>query len=109
MNPIVKIALSVALVTTSFIAQANPVCEVGREKARIDLKKDLLEKYSTNYAFIQRHLESGMADFDRICRIKDDEVDNKILQDLNKYYPSFSFIYRHYQSNKAAYIKLMAE
>jgi hypothetical protein len=108
MHQLIKIALSTALLTTSLFANANPVCDVGREKAKSDLKKSLLEDYDSNYAFIERHLASGMSDFDRICRIKDDEIDNKILKSLNDdYYPNFSFIYRHYQSNKAAYNNLM--
>lgn len=107
-NPL-KLILFVALATTSILAKAIPVCDVGRDKAKSDLKKYLFENYAGNYAFIERHLASGMSDFDRICKITDDEVSSKILMSLKDYYPNFSFIYRHYKSNKASYDRLMKD
>lgn len=109
MKDSLKLILFIALASTSILAKANPVCDVGRDKAKSDLKKYLFENYAGNYAFIERHLASGMNDFDRICKIPGDEVSGKILMSLKDYYPNFSFIYRHYQSNRASYDRLMKD
>lgn len=109
MRSLIKLFVATTLTFVSVGASANVVCEIGRDKAKSDLRQYLLENYSSNYAFIERHLVSGMNDFDRICKIKATEVDEKILKDLSKYAPNYSFIYRHYQANRASYDRLMKD
>lgn len=109
MRSLMKLLVAITLTLISIGASANVVCEIGRDKAKSDLRQYLLENYSSNYAFIERHLVSGMNDFDRICKIKATEVDEKILKDLSKYTPNYSFIYRHYQTNRASYDRLMKD
>lgn len=109
MRNVMKLFVATTFMIVSAGVSANVVCEIGRDKAKSDLRQYLLDNYGSNYAFIERHLVSGMNDFDRICKIKATEVDEKILKYLNKYAPNYSFIYRHYQANRASYDRLMKD
>jgi hypothetical protein len=88
-------------------AFANPISEVSRDKAKADLKAELLDTYGSNYSTVEMLLTSGMADFETLIDIPDDPVYNGILTELKEtYYPNFSTILMLYESNKKSYDNL---
>lgn len=88
----------------SLATHANPICEVGRPKAKGDLKQELLQRYGSNYSTVKLLLDAGMRNYDTLCTIPENSVNNGILKDLkSRYYPSFSTILLLYRSNKKAY------
>jgi hypothetical protein len=89
------------IVTTSY---ANPVCNVGREKARADLLKELTEIFAPNYSAIDSLLKSNMEDFDAICKLPDSQTSNEVLQFLKDiFYPFFSNIIDQYAEQMKSY------
>jgi len=81
-------------------AFANPVCDVGRNKAYSDIKQNLTDRYAPSYSTVEMLLKSNMEAFDEICRLTDTQASNQVLQNLkNRYYPSFSTILMLYKSN----------
>ncbi len=80
---------------------SNPVCDVGEEQAREDVREYLKERHNLNYA-VRSLLSHNMKKFDKICRIPEDENSEQILEDLMDYYPDFSYIYSRYESTIAS-------
>ncbi|WP_316348510.1 hypothetical protein [Desulfuromonas acetoxidans] len=103
-----KIVLALIFFVSSIsLAAANPISDVDRYDAREDLKADLMERYESSYSTVNMLLKSGMKNYDKLCAIDDNEVNNKILRDLKeRYYPSFSTIFMLYKSNIKAYNEL---
>ena len=86
---------------------ANPISEVSRYTAKEDLKSSLKSRYGNSYSTIEMLLNAGMKDYDELCTIPDNSVNNGILRDLKgRYYPSFSTILMLYKSNKKSYDNL---
>lgn len=106
---VLKTQVPIALICLIFVSitLANPISEISRSKAKATLKKELLETYGNSYATVEWLLKEGMKDYDILCTIPDNAVNNGILLDLKKtYYPHFSTILFLYKSNKNAYNKL---
>ena len=102
-----QLILTVCLSSFVLAAQANPVCDVGRVKAKEDLKQSLLARYGSSYATVKMLLDAGIKDYDTLCTVPENAVNNGILEDLkSRYYPSFSTILMLYKSNKKAYEEL---
>lgn len=97
----------VCLVFVLLTAQANVVCNVSRSTAKQDLKESLLNTYGSSYSTVKMLLDAGMNDYDNICKLPDNSVNNRILKNLNStYYPSFSTIYMLYKANIKDYNEL---
>lgn len=89
------------------VCQANPVCEVNPAKAKEDLKQELLGRYGNSYSTVKMLLDAGMRDYDTLCQLPENFVNNGILLDLKaRYYPSFSTILILYKANKKSYDEL---
>jgi hypothetical protein len=97
----------VALMLTATSVFANPISVVPRAKAKNDLKQHLLQKYPGSYSTVEMLLNSGMSDYEMLCRIKSDPVNDEILNKLRgRYYPSFSTILMLYKANRKSYDNL---
>ncbi|MFZ3047447.1 MAG: hypothetical protein WA151_16180, partial [Desulfatirhabdiaceae bacterium] len=87
--------------------QTNPIGMIDRNTAYSDLKNHLLKKYPASYSTVELLLNSGMDDYDSMCQIPPDTINNQILSKLSdKYYPSFSTIFLLYKANKKSYDNL---
>lgn len=76
-----------------FPASANPIVKMDRSKAQIDLNRELLKAYGSNYSVVEALLQEGMAAYDALCTVPDTPENNRILRDLlQQYYPNFSKI-----------------
>ena len=109
-----KVKSIVTLVVTIFLccvftlpAIANPFSDVSRSKAKTDLKKELLNTYGNSYSTVEMLLNAGMKDYETLCSLPENSVNNGILQDLKEtYYPHFSTILMLFKSNKKSYNNL---
>lgn len=95
-----------AIILLLFIANsyANPVCNVGKEKARADALKELTELFTPNYSMIETMLKRYMEDFDEICKLPDSQSSIEVLQFLkDEFYPHFSMIIMQYPEQMKSY------
>ena len=107
-----KILLFLLLIITTLSYARNPICGLGnsgRNKAKDDVKKELLEDYGNNYSLIKSLLDYDMRAYDSICKIRKSTIDDEILANLIDYYPNFSLILSLYKDNKKAYEELQEE
>ncbi len=97
-----------ALVVITFLygicaspASANPLLKMDRSKAQIDLNRELLQAYESNFSVVEALLQEGMAAYDALCTIPSTPENNRILRDLiQRYYPNFAKIrskFKEYQ------------
>lgn len=98
MRKIIVLVIFSLLITTC--VSANPINTVSRAQAEQDLKSALIDKYAPHYSLIETLYVSNMEDYDKLSRVPESNLSNKILQDLkNRYYPHFGLIYILYKSN----------
>lgn len=76
----VKRAVLCCVLVSSVLA--NPISEISRSKAKADLKRELLKTYGSSYSTVEMLLKAGMKDYDTLCTIPDNSVNNGILREL---------------------------
>jgi hypothetical protein len=95
-----RVLASVCLYLCVAVASANPICDGSRAQAEKDLRASLLKMYQDSESLIKRLLNTGMSDYDKLCRIPDNPVSSAVLSNLKRiYYPRFSTIHMLYEAN----------
>ncbi len=107
-----KLLLFLLLIVTTLSYAGNPICGLGysgRNKAKDDVKKELVEDFGSNYSLIKSLLDADMRAYDAICKIRKSTIDDEILSNLIEFYPNFSLILSLYKNDKKAYEELQEE